>query len=48
MKPNQLITLEADDASAVFSLVDQLDELDDVSNVYHNLEVTDEMVEQFA
>lgn len=48
MKPNQLISLEADDASSIFSLVEQLDELDDVSNVYHNLEVTDEMVAQFA
>lgn len=48
MKPNQLVALEGDDAASIFSLVEQLDELDDVSNVYHNLEVTDELVAQFA
>ena len=48
MKPNQLITLDGDDAGSIFGLVEQLDELDDVSNVYHNLDVTDEMIAQFA
>jgi len=48
MKPNLLVALEGDDAGAIFNLVEQLDELDDVSNVYHNLDVTDEMVAQFA
>jgi transcriptional/translational regulatory protein YebC/TACO1 len=48
MKPNQLIALDAEDAGSIFGLVEQLDELDDVSNVYHNLDVTDELVAQFA
>ena len=48
MKPNQLVALEGDDAASIFNLVEQLDELDDVSNVYHNLDVTDELVAQFA
>jgi YebC/PmpR family DNA-binding regulatory protein len=48
MKPNQSITLGQEEAGQVLALVEQLDELDDVNNVYHNLELTDEMVAQFA
>ena len=29
-------------------MIEALEELDDVNKVYHNLELTDEMVAQFA
>ena len=48
LKPNTTISLEVEQASAVLNLIEALEELDDVSNVYHNLEMTDELVEQFA
>jgi YebC/PmpR family DNA-binding regulatory protein len=47
-KPNTTLTLEAEEAGAVLGLLEALDELDDVSNVYHNLELTDDLVAQFA
>ncbi|MGL4650855.1 MAG: YebC/PmpR family DNA-binding transcriptional regulator, partial [Caldilineaceae bacterium] len=48
MKPNQTVTLGADEGAAVLNLVEQLDELDDVNNVYHNLELTEDVVAAFA
>jgi YebC/PmpR family DNA-binding regulatory protein len=48
LKPNTTLSLEVNEASAVLNLIESLDELDDISNVYHNLELTDELVEQFA
>lgn len=48
MIPNQTLALGADEAHAVLHMVEQLEELDDVNNVYHNLELTDELVAQFA
>jgi len=48
MKPNTTLELDAEDAAAVLNLIDALEELDDVSKVYHNLELTEEMVAQFA
>src|SRR4051812_37119207 len=48
LKPNTTIALDADQAMAVLNLIEALEELDDVSDVYHNLELTDEMVAQFA
>lgn len=48
LKPDTTLTLEGEQASAVLNLIESLEELDDVSNVYHNLELTDEMVAQFA
>jgi YebC/PmpR family DNA-binding regulatory protein len=48
MKPNQTVTLGAEDGTAVLNLVEQLDELDDVNNVYHNLELTEDVVAAFA
>ncbi len=47
-RPNTTVTLEGDQGAAVLNLIEALEESDDVSNVYHNLEVTDEMVAQFA
>jgi len=48
MKPNQTVTLGSDAATSILNLVEQLDELDDVNNVYHNLELTDDVVAAFA
>ena len=48
LKPNTTLTLEGEQATSVLNLIESLEELDDVSNVYHNLELTDEMVAQFA
>lgn len=48
LKPNTTMTLEPEQATVVLNLLEALDELDDVSNVYHNLELTDELVAQYA
>lgn len=48
LKPNTTLSLEGEQATAVLNLIEALEELDDVANVYHNLELTDEMVAQFA
>jgi YebC/PmpR family DNA-binding regulatory protein len=48
MTPNQSVALSSEEAASVLTLVEQLEELDDVSNVYHNLELTEELVAQFA
>jgi len=41
MEPNQRIELAPDEAAQVMKLIEQLEELDDVQNVYSNLEITD-------
>lgn len=48
MRPNTTLELGTDEAQAVLGLIDALEELDDVNKVYHNLELTEEMVAQFA
>lgn len=48
LKPNTTLSLEGEQASTVLNLIESLEELDDVADVYHNLELTDEMVAQFA
>jgi YebC/PmpR family DNA-binding regulatory protein len=48
MQPNTTIALEAEQAADVMNLVEALEELDDVTKVSHNLELTDELVAQFA
>lgn len=48
MKPNQTMTLDAAGANSLLSFIEQLDELDDVTNVYHNLELTDDLVAELA
>ena len=47
-KPQNTIELAPDEATAVLNLIAALEELEDVSDVYHNLELTDEVVAQFA
>ncbi|MCB0064100.1 MAG: YebC/PmpR family DNA-binding transcriptional regulator [Caldilineaceae bacterium] len=46
--PNSPMELGAEEAAAVLGLVEALEELDDVSQVYHNLELTDDVMAQFA
>ena len=48
MNPNTTLELSADEAASVMSLVENLEELDDVSGVYHNLELTDELMAELA
>ncbi|MEM7128105.1 MAG: YebC/PmpR family DNA-binding transcriptional regulator [Chloroflexota bacterium] len=48
MKPNSTMELAADDATSVMNLAEALEELDDVTNVYHNLEITDDLIAQLA
>lgn len=48
MQPNVPIELDAEAGLAVLNLVESLEDLDDVTKVYHNLEITDEMVSQLA
>jgi YebC/PmpR family DNA-binding regulatory protein len=48
MQPNTTLELGVDEAQAVLGMLEALDELDDVNKVYHNLELTEEMVAQFA
>ena len=48
MKPNSTLALEIKEAKSVMGLIDSLEELDDVNQVYHNLEITDDLIAQFA
>ncbi|MBU6350815.1 MAG: YebC/PmpR family DNA-binding transcriptional regulator [Caldilinea sp.] len=48
MQPNTTIELGVEEAAAVLGLIEALEELDDVSKVYHNLELTEDVVAQFA
>ena len=44
--PSMQVPLDADAAGSVLKLIDALEELDDVQNVYANLEVPDEVLAQ--
>jgi YebC/PmpR family DNA-binding regulatory protein len=48
MIPQTKVSLDLADGLKVMALVDALEELDDVEQVYTNLEITDEMFEQYA
>jgi len=48
MKPNTTLALTSEEATDVLNMVEALEELDDVTKVSHNLEITDELVAQFA
>lgn len=48
MKPNTTIEIDAEEAVSVLNLIEALEELDDVNKVYHNLELTEDMVAQYA
>ncbi|VAW73610.1 Probable transcriptional regulatory protein YebC [hydrothermal vent metagenome] len=45
MKPSTSVSLDKDDAEKVIRLVDVLEDLDDVQNVYSNAEISDEILE---
>ena len=42
--PTLSIPLDADGATKVFALIDAIEELDDVQNVYGNFDVSDEVM----
>jgi len=44
MKPSTSVELDKDDAEKVMRLVDTLEDLDDVQNVYSNAEISDEVL----
>ena len=47
-QPNQTLSLDSRAGLTVLQLLESLEELDDVNKVYHNLELTDELVAQVA
>lgn len=48
MQPNMPLELEPQAGVDLLNLVEALEELDDVTRVYHNLEITEEMFAQLA
>jgi transcriptional/translational regulatory protein YebC/TACO1 len=44
MEPVNATVVSASDAKKVFRLVDRLEESDDIQNVYHTMELTDEIL----
>jgi YebC/PmpR family DNA-binding regulatory protein len=48
MQPSTEVTLEQDDAEKVIRLVDTLEDLDDVQNVYTNADFSDEVLANLA
>lgn len=48
MEPNQKLELDPDSTVTIMKLMEQLEELDDVQNVYTNVEFSDAALEQMA
>lgn len=48
MHPNLNVALGPDEAMTVLNVIENLEDLDDVTKVYHNLEMSDELVAQMA
>jgi len=44
--PNTTTALDVSSAKQVLTLIEKMEEDDDVNNVYHNLELTDELLEE--
>ncbi len=44
--PKETVTLKVDTAKKVFKMIDLIEDDDDVQNVYHNLELTDELMQE--
>lgn len=44
--PRELVKLDVDQARKVMKLIDLFEDDDDVQNVYHNMELTDELMEE--
>lgn len=47
-RPQNTVPVEGEKAGTVFKLVNALDDLDDVQNVYANFDISDEDIEQYA
>lgn len=48
MRPSTNVELELEDAQSVLKLVDMLEDLDDVQNVYYNADFSDEVLAQLG
>mgnify|MGYP003383567859 CR=1 FL=1 len=48
MKPRILVPLDAKETESVMSLIENLEDLDDVTGVYSNLEISDELLAAMA
>jgi transcriptional/translational regulatory protein YebC/TACO1 len=48
MDPNQEIALDLEETVQVMKVIDTLEELDDIQEVYSNLKITDEALEGIA
>jgi len=48
MRPKTQVQADTTDALKTLKLIDKLEDLDDVQKVYTNLDITDEVAEQFA
>ena len=48
MVPKNTVALDADGARKVLRLIDALEELDDVTEVYANFDIPDEVLEEEA
>jgi len=48
MRPSSSVTLDADDARRVVRLLDMLEDLDDVQQVYSNVEISDEILAEIG
>ena len=46
--PSTSAVLDLDNAQKVLKLIDMLEDLDDVQNVYSNAEIPDEIMEQLG
>ncbi|MCB0065265.1 MAG: YebC/PmpR family DNA-binding transcriptional regulator [Caldilineaceae bacterium] len=47
-QPNTPMELSPEEAGTVLTMIEALEDLDDVNEVYHNLELTDDVMAQFA
>lgn len=48
MRPSSSVSLDADDARRIVKLLDMLEDLDDVQQVYSNMEISDEILAEFG
>lgn len=47
-KPNDLVSIEGEKAETLLKLMEALDDLDDVQNVYANFDIADDILEKLA
>ena len=48
MRPSTSVSLDADNARQIIKLLDMLEDLDDVQQVYSNVEISDEILAEFG